>query len=82
MPLSISEHFSRDIHPRLPRSPRIRLPLDTIPDRHTLVYKYLSDDLLSLVKQQVSERALKQILKASLQGIAELHDCDMVHLGT
>ncbi|KAL3706307.1 hypothetical protein TMatcc_007317 [Talaromyces marneffei ATCC 18224] len=34
-----------------------------------------------LVKNQISTKARKQILKASLRGIAELHSHDIVHLG-
>jgi serine/threonine protein kinase len=57
------------------------VPFDTIPDRDILVYRYLTEDLMSLARKQVPMRSRKQILKASLQGIAELHDCDIVHLG-
>jgi hypothetical protein len=45
------------------------------------VYNYLSNDFLSLVKENISLQARKRILKASLLGIAELHDQHIVHLG-
>lgn len=73
--------FNEEIRPRLPHTPRVRLPVDTIPDRPILVYEYLDQDLLNLVQGQVSVRARKQILKAILEGIADLHDHDIVHLG-
>lgn len=41
----------------------------------------MDDDFLSLARKQISMQARKQILKASLQGIAELHSHDIVHLG-
>ena len=45
------------------------------------MYKYLDDDFLSLVRNQIPLRARKEILKATLQGIADIHDRDIVHLG-
>jgi hypothetical protein len=81
IPPSIHAAFRENIQPRLPHTPRIRIPLDTIPDRDILVYRYLTEDFLSLAKKQIPIQARKQILKTSLQGIAELHDRDIVHLG-
>jgi serine/threonine protein kinase len=45
------------------------------------MYKYLDDGFLNLVKKQIPMNARKEILKESLQGIAELHERDVVHLG-
>ncbi|KAL9127414.1 MAG: hypothetical protein Q9217_003710 [Psora testacea] len=80
IPKDIFSNFSKNIRPRLRESPYIRLPCDTIPDQRIFVYKYLNDDFLNLVRKQIPMQARKQILKASLQGIAELHDRDVVHL--
>jgi hypothetical protein len=55
--------------------------VDTIPDHRIFVYQYLNDDFLSLVRYQIPVRARKEILKATLQGIADVHDRDIVHLG-
>ena len=41
----------------------------------------MDDDLLSLVRKQVPAHVRKQILKAGLKGIADLHSRDIVHLG-
>jgi hypothetical protein len=35
----------------------------------------------SLVRRQIPMRARKEILKATLQGIGDMHDRDIVHLG-
>ncbi|KAL2369381.1 hypothetical protein RJ035_003549 [Blastomyces gilchristii] len=80
IPKTIFSNFNEDIRPRLRESPFLRLPHDTIPDQRIFVYKYMDDDFLSLVRKQISMQARKQILKASLQGIAELHSHDIVHL--
>ncbi|GKZ41721.1 hypothetical protein AbraIFM66951_011002 [Aspergillus brasiliensis] len=40
----------------------------------------MTDDFLNLMKRGISTRARKQILKASLLGIAELHEQQVVHL--
>jgi serine/threonine protein kinase len=45
------------------------------------VYRYLGDDFLNLVRDGICIRARKEILKSSLQGLVDLHDRDVVHLG-
>lgn len=81
IPQNIFSAFNENIRPRLPQTPRIRLPSDTIPNQCIFVYKYLDFDFLSLIQNQIPVRARKEILKATLQGIADIHDCDIVHLG-
>ncbi|OJD14002.1 serine/threonine protein kinase [Emergomyces pasteurianus Ep9510] len=80
IPKSIFSSFNKDIRPRLRESPFLRLSHDTIPDQQIFVYKYMDDDFLSLVRKQIPMQARKQILKASLRGIAELHSHNIVHL--
>jgi hypothetical protein len=81
VPRLIHSSFNEDLLPRLGKSRFIRLPCDTIPNQRIYVYKYMDNDLLSLVRREASIKARKQILKARLQGIAELHSHDMAHLG-
>ncbi|KFY90857.1 hypothetical protein V500_04927 [Pseudogymnoascus sp. VKM F-4518 (FW-2643)] len=76
----ILSNFNEKIRPQLRESPFIRLPWDTIPNQRIFVYKYLTDDILSLIREQISIRARKRILRDSLRGIAELHDQEVVHL--
>ncbi|KAF1347260.1 kinase-like protein [Lizonia empirigonia] len=80
IPQNIFSTFNENIRPRLPQTRHIRLPLDTIPDQRIFVYEYLDDDFLSLVRNQIPVRARKEILNATLQGIADMHDRDVVHL--
>ena len=79
-PETIFSNFEDLIQPRLRHSPHIRLPCDNIPDQCILVYKYLTDDLLSLIPRGCSTEARRQMLVAALQGISELHSRDVVHL--
>lgn len=81
IPKEIYSSFNEDIRPRLREHENLRLPSDTIPGKCILVYKYLTDDFLSLGKKQMLMPERKKVLKACLQGIAELHDRDVVHLG-
>lgn len=80
IPKDIFSGFNESIRPRLRENPYIRLPSDTIPGQSIFVYRYLTDDFLSLVRKQIPMQAKKQILKASLRGIVELHDRDIAHL--
>lgn len=83
IPESILSHFNERLWPRLCKdtSALLRLPFDTIPDQRIFVYKYLTDEFLCLVREQIPMQARRHILKVSLQAIAELHDRDIVHLG-
>ncbi|KAF2452293.1 putative calcium/calmodulin dependent protein kinase [Lineolata rhizophorae] len=80
IPKDIFSNFTEIIRPRLRESPYIRLPFDNIPGHRIFVYRYLIDDFLSLVRKHIPMRARKQILKASLLGIVELHERDIAHL--
>lgn len=81
IPKDILFSFDVKIRPRLQESPYLRLPCDVIPNQHILVYRYMKDDFLRLVKKGISMGARKQILKNVLLGHAELHDQQIVHLG-
>ena len=69
------------MHPNLRGCLYVRLPWDTVAGQRIPVYRYLTDDFLSLVNKQITERATKKILKDSLRGIAELHNHHIIHLG-
>lgn len=82
IPQSYYENFTENIWPQLRQRqhPNIRLPLDTVPDDRIFVYKYLSHDLLELAKTSLGPHSRKRILKGVLQGLAELHDHNIVPL--
>ncbi|KAL1590755.1 hypothetical protein WHR41_00954 [Cladosporium halotolerans] len=82
VPPNILATFDRRIFPLLcgRASPLLRLPIDRVPDRHTLVYDYLTDDLFQLVRKGLSMQHRRKILTACAQAIAELHERDVVHL--
>lgn len=63
VPKEIFSNFNEIIRLQLHESPFKRLPCDDIPDQPILVYKYLKDDFLSLVKRGISMRTRKQILR-------------------
>lgn len=45
------------------------------------VYKYFTDDLLSLVRKNLPIAHTKRILKDTLRGLAALHDHNIIHTG-
>lgn len=57
----------------------IRLAQDTIPERSIFFYKYFSDDLLGLTREDLPIALTKKILKDTLRGLAELHDQKKKH---
>ena len=60
-------------------SPYVRVADDTIPDQSMFAYKYFKDHLLSFAQKDIPLPLIKRILKDSLQGIAALHEKDIVH---
>ena len=81
IPEAIFSNFNNLIRPHLSESNFIRLPCDEIPDQRIFVYRYLTDDLLSLIRKNIPVNTRKQILRTALRGIAELHSRDVVNLG-
>lgn len=71
----------QDIYRSLHDCPNLRVSCDTIPDRSIFVYKHFSDHLLSLAQESPPISAVKRILKDTLQGLAKLHEKDIVHTG-
>ncbi|KAI0104169.1 kinase-like protein [Nemania sp. FL0031] len=59
--------------------PNLRIACDTIAGQSTLVYRYLSDHLLSLAQTDLPVHVTKRVLKDTLRGLAVLHDHDIVH---
>ncbi|KUL81690.1 hypothetical protein ZTR_09993 [Talaromyces verruculosus] len=57
----------------------VRLAQDTVPEQSMFVFEYFTDHLLHLAQKDLSTETRKRILKDALQGIAELHDRDIVH---
>lgn len=54
---------------------------DTIPEQSMFVYKYFTDELLSLTQKDLPIGLTKRILKDTLRGLAVLHDQNIVHTG-
>jgi hypothetical protein len=75
------DHFNEEIRPNLRDSPFLRLPVDTITGHRVFVFRYLTEDLLSLVRKQISMPLTKKILKDSLRGLVNIHSQDIIHLG-
>lgn len=59
----------------------VRLAQDTVPEQSMFVFEYFTDHLLHLAQKDLPTETRKKILKDALQGIAELHDHDIVHTG-
>jgi hypothetical protein len=81
IPKSIFTAFESGTRAQIKVSPRLRLPIDSIPGQRILVYRFFTEDFLTLVKNQIPLEGRKEIMKASLQGLVDLHDQDVVHLG-
>jgi hypothetical protein len=81
IPELIFDHVNEEVRPDLRDSHFIRLPVDTIPDKRVFIFRYLKEDLLSLVRKQIPMPITRRILKDSLSGLNEMHSQDIIHLG-
>ncbi|KAI9657400.1 MAG: hypothetical protein M1821_003082 [Bathelium mastoideum] len=80
IPGNIYSAFESGTRARIRESSHLRLPVDSIPNQRIFVYRFLTEDFLTLIKNEISLKGRKEILKASLQGLADLHACNVVHL--
>jgi hypothetical protein len=62
-------------------SPHVRTAVDSIPERHILVFPYLEKGLLHVDIAALSRVARKAIIKDALAGLADLHDKHIIHTG-
>jgi hypothetical protein len=81
IPENIFRGFESGTRAQIKASPHLRLPIDSIPGQRIFVYRFFTEDFLTLVKNQIPLEGRKEILKASLQGLVDLHAQDVVHLG-
>ncbi|KAI6878127.1 calcium/calmodulin dependent protein kinase [Hortaea werneckii] len=82
VPEPIHDQFNQGIWTQLQHgsNKRLRLPIDTIPQRRIFVCEHLKSDFLNLLRQRPSLDARRRILRTSLEAIADLHERDIVHL--
>ena len=52
---------------------------DTVPEPSLIIFKYFTGSLLTLVQQDLPISLTKRVLKDALQGLAALHDRNIVH---
>lgn len=69
------------IYHRIGRHPNVRALIDTVPDRRMFVFRHLNENLLGFVQRDLSLKLIERILKCALQGLAALHEQDLVHNG-
>jgi serine/threonine protein kinase len=73
--------FRLDIYQRLGNCPYVRGLEDTAPTHSIFIFKYLQENLLGLIQKNLPIAITKKILKDALQGLAAMHDKDIVHNG-
>lgn len=81
IPENIFTAFESGTRAQIKASPHLRLLIDSIPGQRIFVYRFFTEDFQTLVKNQIPLEGRKDILKASLQGLVDLHAQDVVHLG-
>lgn len=74
--------YQLDLQIPLASCPNLRVVMDTIPEHLLFVYDYFTDDLLELAeKGNLSDTERKRILRATLAGLADLHERSILHGG-
>jgi serine/threonine protein kinase len=73
--------FCLEIYRKLGSCPYVRGLEDTAANHSIFVFKYLKENLLGLIQNNLPIATTKRILKDALRGLAALHDKDIVHNG-
>lgn len=81
IPENIFSAYESETRAHIKPSPYLRLPVDEIPGQRIFVYSFLTEDFFTVLKTGITLQRRKEILKASLQGLIDLHAQDVVHLG-
>jgi hypothetical protein len=81
IPDAIFSAYETTLRQQIRESPYLRLPFEAIPQQRIHVYRWLTDDFLSLINKKIAMKWRKKILKDSLRGLMDLHATDVVHLG-
>ena len=76
-----SFRYYQDMYNDLRDSRYVRSLEDTVPEQSMFVHSYYATHLLQFAQEEIAPDVMKRILFATLQGIAELHDKDIVHTG-
>ncbi|EFR04876.1 serine/threonine protein kinase [Nannizzia gypsea CBS 118893] len=72
--------YLQQVYQRIDGWPHLRLPKDSMAERSMFVYRYMTADFLNLpVKTELPLDTAKRILRDALQGLAALHDNDIIH---
>ncbi|KAK4115574.1 kinase-like protein [Canariomyces notabilis] len=69
--ISLQKHVEHSSH--------VRTAVDSIPERHILVFPYLEKGLLHVDISALSSVAKKAIIRDALTGLADLHDKHIIH---
>ncbi|KAI1114990.1 kinase-like protein [Nemania sp. NC0429] len=71
--------YTISLQKHVEHSPYIRTAVDTIPEKHILVFPYLEKGLLHVDTTILSPVAKKAIIRDALAGLADLHDKHIIH---
>jgi hypothetical protein len=59
----------------------VRSVIDTIKELEIFIYPFLSGELLRLSQKDLSKETRKHILRSALQGLADMHNRNILHNG-
>lgn len=73
--------YQLDLQRRLSSCPNVRAVIDTIKEPELFIFPFLAGDLLRLSLKPLSADVRSNILRSALQGLADMHDRDILHNG-
>lgn len=73
--------YQQEIQAPLAGHPNLRTIVDTVPEFELYVYPYMTGDLLRFTRKPITEEQRRSILREALQGLAALHDRNIIHSG-
>ncbi|PGH20109.1 serine/threonine protein kinase [Polytolypa hystricis UAMH7299] len=73
--------YQLNLQKSLSSCPNVRAVVDTAQELKMFIYPYLSEDLLRLSQKRFSKETRRSILRNALNGLADMHDRDILHNG-
>lgn len=73
--------YQLNLQKQLSSCPNVRAVVDTVPELELFIYPFFGGDLLRLSQKTLSKETRIKILRSALQGLADMHDREILHNG-
>jgi len=73
--------YQQDLQKPLSSCPNLRTVIDGLIDAELFIYPFLQTDFLQFTQKNLTNATRKSILESALNGLAAMHDRNIIHTG-